>query len=62
MSFLAVALGGVMLVVVGRSLFATLKYAHGLDARNRRLALLTFTLVMVAFVATFIIVHSVRVG
>jgi len=55
-------LGGVMLVVVGRSLFATLKYAHGLDARNRRLALLTFTLVMVAFVATFIIVHSVRVG
>jgi hypothetical protein len=59
-TFFAVAVGGVMLVLIGRSLLTTIKYAHALDARNRRLALLTFSVVMVAFVATVIIVHFVR--
>jgi H+/gluconate symporter-like permease len=58
---LAVALGGVMLVLIGRSLFVVIKDAQGLDARNRRLALITFTLIMVAFVAMVIMVHF-RVG
>ena len=60
--FLAVAVGAVMLVVVGRSLFGLIKESKGLDARNRRLFMLTLALVTVAFVATFIIVHSARVG
>jgi len=61
-TFFAVAVGGVMLFVIGRSLFRLTKDAHGLDARNRRLALLTFMLIMVAFLATVVIVHSARAG
>jgi hypothetical protein len=61
-TFFAVAVSSVMLVMVGRILFGLIKMAKGLDARNRRLALLTFTLIMVGSVATFIIVHSVRVA
>jgi hypothetical protein len=61
-TILAVVLGGVMLVIVGRSLFAVINGASGLDARNRKLAILTVTLIMFALVATVMLVNYMRVG
>jgi hypothetical protein len=59
---LAIAVGGVMLVLVGRSLVGLITEAKGLDARNRRLAILTLALIVAAAIATFIIVRAARVG
>lgn len=61
-TFFAIAVGGVMLVLVGRSLFKLIKDTQGLDARNRRLAVLTVIAIMLGFVARVIIVHYERVG
>lgn len=61
-SAFAIAAAGVMLVILGRSLFNLIKEARALDAPNRRLMLFTLVAVMLGFVAMLIIVHSVRLG
>jgi hypothetical protein len=58
----ALAVAAVLLVLLARDLVTLVSEARGLDARNRRIGLITFIAVILGCVAGLVIVHSAKLG